>query len=165
MKEIILTQGKTTIVDDEDYEWLSKWKWSYSGEYARRGTKVNGVNKTNYMHKEILNAPNGFQGDHINFDKLDNRRANLRICNQSQNTFNRPLRPDNKSGYKGVCWHKHKNKWHARVKINGKHIHLGYYSNLLDAAHAYLEGAKDIYGEFTLAEIERTGEVTNDQNR
>lgn len=89
-KEIQLTQGKVTLVDDEDYEWLSQWKWcakdGRNGNfYAFRASK----NKSTYMHRLILDTPKGKVTDHINGNGLDNRRINLRICSYRENSHNK----------------------------------------------------------------------------
>lgn len=85
MKEIPLTQGYVTLVDDADYEWLSRWKWHYHGGYAERGDGV-------LMHREITDCPAGKEVDHINHDPLDNRRENLRVVTRWQNMLNRRMR-------------------------------------------------------------------------
>jgi hypothetical protein len=143
-KIIALTQGKETIVDDEDYEWLMQWKWFFDGRYAIRklGTK------TIYMHREIMKTPVGKDTDHINGDKLYNRHVNLRVCNRSQNMANCKTRNTNTSGYKGVCWDKANSKWQVHITINGKAYKLGRFSSLLDAAHAYDQAALERQGDF-----------------
>ena len=86
MKEIPLTRGKFALVDDEDYEWLSQWKWYCSTTgYAVRGCK----NRILYMHREIAKTKPGMLTDHINRNKLDNRKENLRFCSHRENMKNR----------------------------------------------------------------------------
>lgn len=143
MKIIELTQGKQTIVDDEDYESVSQWSWHYNGGYAVR-CPVKGHKRT-FLHRFIMNTPDGKETDHINGDKLDNRKENLRICNVSQNAANRKVQ-NNNSGYKGV--HYRRNKWEAHIKINGKLIDLGRHPTPEDAALAYNKKATEIFGEF-----------------
>lgn len=105
MKKIKLTQGKYAIVDDEDFEWLNQWKWCYC-KYVIRDIILNKKNKRIYMHRLIMNTPEKMQTDHINGNKLDNRRNNLRICTQSQNNMNRKISKLNTSGYRGIYWDK-----------------------------------------------------------
>ena len=104
MKYIPLTQGKLAIVDDEDFEWLSQWKWHFNRKkYAAR--TINHSGKL-YMHQVILNTPKGMLSDHRNGNGLDNRRKNLRACNVQQNKANSRLPKNNTSGFKGVYWEK-----------------------------------------------------------
>lgn len=103
------------------------------------------------LHRFLFGDPKtGFMYDHINRNKLDNRKQNLRFCNASQNKCNTDNRSDNSSGYKGVNKKKgHKtNPWVARVQINGKRLHLGYFSTKEKAALAYNKAAIKYHGEF-----------------
>lgn len=88
------------------------------------------------------------QLDHINGDKRDNRIANLREATGAQNCANRKRRSDNKSGYKGVCWHRRSGKWHAQICASGKSIHIGYFADVEEAAEAYRARATSLLGEF-----------------
>jgi hypothetical protein len=136
---IILTQGKYATVDKEDYEYFSKFKWYYSGNYAVRHPKVvNGIRKGKIsMHRVVLGSKDGEITDHINRNKLDNRKKNLRIVNNSQNTLNSPIRKSNHSSVTGVIFHKRDKKWQARISVGGKRIQLGYFTNLQEAKLAY----------------------------
>lgn len=150
MREIELTKGYVALIDDEDYDWLSKLKWQAQtskrqSPYAKSGwysptTKKMGVM---LMHRLIMNAPKDMVVDHKNHNTLDNRKGNLRVCTRSQNRGN-SLRPkNNKSGYRGVYRHK-SGRWHAILDNNG----IGYFSNIKDAALAFNKAAIEKYGEF-----------------
>lgn len=145
MKYIVLTQGKKTTVDNEDYFKLSQFKWYYDHGYARRDEK----GKKIYMHRVITKAPKGKSCDHKNHDKLDNRKENLRICTQSQNLGNQNLNAKNTSGYKGVSWNKHLKYWTSSVKLNQK-TKVKYFKDKIEAAKDYNERAKEAFGEFAL---------------
>ncbi len=138
MKRIKLRQDKHVLVDDEDFEWLNQWKWYYTGSYAARWKNYKRI----YMHRLINETPIGLETDHINQDKLDNRRTNLRTVTRSQNIRNRPSPIQGTSGAIGVSWAKSKNKWRAYVTINYKQIHLGHFLELEDAKKARIEGEK-----------------------
>lgn len=159
-KEIKLTHGKVTLVSIEDYECLSQWKWHLAGrnyEYVYRSTHIgsakNGTRKQIHisMHRQIMNAPKDLQVDHINGNKLDNRRSNLRLCNNSQNHQNIGLTKKNTSGFKGVRLDKRKwrnKRWLAEIKTKEKSLFLGYFETKEEAATAYNQAAKKHHGEF-----------------
>ncbi len=151
MKKIQLTQGKVALVDDEDFEKLSVFKWyaHWNGGkwYAVRSS--NGKQKRFYMHREILNITIGIQGDHRSGDGLDNRRENLRFCTNQQNAFNQKNpHKDNKLGIKGVRRCEDRKKFQARIKIDGKQIHLGCFNVMGDADSAYRIAEEKYFGEF-----------------
>lgn len=93
----------------------------------------------------------GFDIDHINGNRQDNRIANLRPASRSQNMANTPKRASNTSGVKGVHWSSRSRRWIARVMKDGKQIHLGTFKDLSDAAEAYAAGATVAFGEFARA--------------
>lgn len=154
MKKIPLTQGKFALVDDTDYEELSKHNWyalKYKHTfYAVRSAVVDGVHVTIRMSRELLGLKPGDkrQGDHGNLNGLDNQRHNLRVCTQPQNTQNRGLGKNNKSGYKGVRWNKSHGKWYTQISVNGIQVHLGCFFCLIKAAKAYDTAARKHFGEF-----------------
>jgi len=163
MKRIKLTQNKYALVDDADYDSLSKFKW-YANKlghtwYAYRNTprNINGKHKTICMHRQILGLKrgDGLQADHKNHYGLDNRRSNLRTCNHQQNDFNR-RKVKGSSQFKGVYWHKARMKWIARIKYNNEQRHLGYFDNELEAAKAYDTRALELFGEFAYLNFSET---------
>jgi hypothetical protein len=145
MKEIQLSQGKVALVDDEDYEWLSQWKWSASRYehifYAQHRSK-------GLMHRLITGAKKNEFVDHINRDGLDNRRQNIRICTLAENNRNRINKQPSKSGYRGVKQRGH--RYEASIKFNNKAIYLGAFKNPEDAAKAYDEAAIFYHGKFAI---------------
>jgi hypothetical protein len=146
---IPLTNGKKAKIDKEDYVKVSKYKWHNSLGYAQAYSKDTPYNPV-AMHRLIMNDPIGFSIDHINHNRLDNRKCNLRFCNMSQNIANSLLSKINTSGYKGVDWHKGSRQWRARITINGKRFDLGNFKSIKNAAEAYNKKAKKIFGEFAL---------------
>ena len=149
-KQISLTRGYVALVDDNDYAWLSQNKWlvvgpGYAGRFDRTGSKP----KLIYMHRAILDAQSKQRVDHINANKLDNRRENLRIVTNRQNHQNRTPRRDTSSdGRKGVSWHKHTGKWYARIMVNGQRVHLGYFKGIEGATLLYDAAARHFFGEY-----------------
>lgn len=146
MREIKLTQGKVALVDDEDFERVSKHGWHYkdSGSgYAKATIKYKGVS----LHRFIMNAKEGETIDHINGDGLDNRKENLRFCTQSQNMANAD-RKAGISGYKGV--RKSGKKWCASIKYNNRLVYLGTFDTPEQAAYIYDEMARKYYGDFAV---------------
>ena len=146
MKQINLTRGKVTFVDDEDYVYLSQWKWCYHCGYARRREGKNTV----HMHRILLNCPDGFEGDHINRNKLDNQKCNLRIVTRQQNVFNRDAFRNSVSEYKGVTWHKGDQRWHAQIRHNNQLLFLGAFNEEKIAAAAYNFYAKKYFGGYAV---------------
>lgn len=135
MKEIILTNGNSSIVDDDTYEMYSHIKWREELGYAVF-SKTKGKHKNYiFLHRLANNTPDGCITDHINRNKLDNRRENLRTATYSTNRFNASLNKNNVTGYKGVVG-RSKGKYQTQITINGKQIHLGTFLSLEDAANA-----------------------------
>ena len=150
MKEISLTKGAVAIVDDEDYEELNSHKWYLNSEgYAIRDSWGKGKKTAIRMHRQIANTPKDMDTDHINNNRLDNRKSNLRICTRAQNIRNSSLRADNACGYKGVSLHKFSGLYHARINVEKKVISLGYFKNPKEAAIAYNKAALEYFGEFS----------------
>lgn len=151
MKEIQLTQGKVAIVDDEDFERLSSFKWYFqkAKDAGRARRRISGSgNRATFMHREIMNAPPHLQVDHINGNSLDNRKQNLRLCTNSQNTMNARPRLSVGRKYKGITWHKPSRKWRALITHNKKQIYLGQYDKPEDAAKAYDRAAPIYFGAY-----------------
>ena len=151
MKQIPLSQGKLAIVDDEDYDFLMQWKWFYSRGYAVRSVYCkkgdDGKPQTLWMHKILNNTPIGMQTDHINGDKTDNRKCNLRSVTSQQNLRNQ-AKGGGSSKYKGVSWCPIAKKWRAYIKDNYKQFSLGKYLHEQDAANAYNNAAKKLHGGY-----------------
>lgn len=149
MKTIPLTKGKLAIVDDDDYDWiLSMGKWNASGRYAMKHSSRKTGKKPIWMHREIINAPKGKQVDHINGNRFDNRKSNLRLATQTENNWNTCTRKDNTTGYKGVCYRPKFKDYVAYINVNGKRIHLKTYRNVEDAIKARKEAELKYHGDF-----------------
>jgi hypothetical protein len=154
MREIPLTQGKVALVDDEDYEWLSQWKWfayhDRSGTwYARRNIRLpDGRMGILSMQNAVRAMDAGYLCDHEDGDGLNNQRYNLRRATKNQNVRNRKKQRNNTSGYRGVSWDAEKQKWRAQIRVDTKGISLGRFSDPEDAARAYNAAALKHFGEF-----------------
>jgi len=124
------------LVDDEDYERLSKYTWRlHSKGYATRSSSTNGKETRLMMHREILETGE-FQVDHVDRNKLNNQKDNLRIATNSINQFNKGKQKNNTSGTPGVFWDRSKNIWRARIQLDGKRIELGRFKTVDEAASA-----------------------------
>lgn len=145
MKEIKLTQGKVAVVDDADYQWLTEiGKWQFD-RYAYCTRKIGGKRRSIRMHRLIAEKMflefGGLEVDHINRNKLDNRRDNLRLVTRSQNIMNQDWESRKISGHnckpwgRWVYWDKSRRKWKAKVS----HVDLGRFDNPEDARDASVE--------------------------
>lgn len=151
---IPLSQGKVGIIDVEDFPFVSQWKW-HASRYGntfyvmrrRRVSDEDGASKI-ALARELLNAPGGMVVDHINGDGLDNRRCNLRVVTQLQNTRNRRSATGSTSKYLGVCWHKGDRRWQAAIKVEHRNIYLGQFADEAEAARAYDRAALLRYGPY-----------------
>ena len=155
MKTIPLTHGKVALVDSQDYNWLSQFKWraQKSGKrsdsfYAVRNMTIEKRRTTIQMHRQIMDPPHGLEIDHKNNNGLDNRRCNLRFCTRSQNMANSRGHRRRRSSFKGVSFHKEYKKWRAIITQNKKNQHLGFFRSQVRAAKAYDDKAKELFGQF-----------------
>lgn len=154
-RRIPLTMGKFAIVDPDDFDRLNIYKWHASKNagifYARRNLypKRKGKPGSIPMHRQIMKAPAGFVIDHINYNGLDNRKANLRLANHSQNVCHRrKLNKSSYSRYKGIYFNKRIRKWRVQISVNRKFKQIGYFKDELEAAKAYDAAAQKYHGEF-----------------
>lgn len=160
MKEIMLTQGMVTKVDDDLYEWLNQWKWYYrkrsgtrtGGDAVRslHGRNADGVNtvQTLYMASLVLPVPTGYVVDHADRDPLNNQRVNLRKATNSNNMKNSLARVNSKTGVKGVHWDHAKQRYVVQVTVMGKRKWVGAYRDLETAQKIAEKSIKEHYGRF-----------------
>lgn len=155
MKYIELTKGQRAIVDDDDFEELSKHKWHASKGVnaksckfyaARHGKSVGGKQSYIRMHRQVMGNPKGMLVDHRKDNTLDNRKENLRVCTRAENARHRGPNLKSVHGYKGVTWDK--TKWLAKIGYNHQPIRIGRFFCLIKAAKAYDEAAKKYHGEY-----------------
>lgn len=140
------TSNKQFLFDKEDYEKIKSICWHYQKGYIvglLNGKKIS-------MHRLVLDYYNSDSViDHINGNKSDNRKQNLRICTQHQNSMNRKINSNNVSGYKGVSFNNKTHKWKARIKFNYQNIVLGEFEKIEDAITARIEAEKRYFGEYS----------------
>jgi hypothetical protein len=143
-KEIILSQGKVAIVDDELFEWLNRFNWHYANvEYASGNIDGERI----FMHRLIMDAPKGIEVDHKNRNKLDNRKENLRLCNSKENKRN--IKKKNKdSEYHGIRRDKTGEKWSVSIRTDEGIMRVGTFTDKVAAANARNYYAKIYHGEF-----------------
>lgn len=155
MKEIKLTRGKVALVDDDDFEWLNQWKWYANNNYATRN--IYGSKKTTItMHRLIMKTVGSkICVDHIDGNRLNNQRQNLRLATKSQNAANK-FATKGTSKYLGVWWNKQGNGWQAEVKKNYIKFYVGIYKDEKEAALAYNAAAIEKHGEFARLNVIET---------
>lgn len=146
------SSGQTFKFDIEDYKLIKNYSWHLS-DCGYVASTINGIKTTKLlMHRLVMDVSDSTQFiDHINHDKTDNRKQNLRICTCSQNQMNKRIKPGN-SGHRGVSWHKNKKRWFAHICVDGRLIHLGAFENIDEAIIARKEAEKKYFGEFSYNE-------------
>ena len=148
VRKIPLTQGKFALVDADDYYQLSKFNWITNNctntSYAARNQNRSTVK----MHRVIMNAPDHLVVDHIDHNGLNNCKSNLRLCTSAQNAYNAVSSYSSTSKYKGLYWDSGDKRWIAKIQANGKRVHIGYFTDEIEAAKAYDEKASQLHGEF-----------------
>lgn len=149
MKQITLTQGKVTPVSDHRFEHFNQWKWhadlNHGNWYAVR---IEGTRKIK-LHREIMGVTDPtIQVDHKDRDGLNNQDDNLRVATHAQNQHNRRLNKNNTSGFKGVFWDKRRKKYRAHIRVDGKKIWLGDFTDPTEAAKVRDGAAKQYHGIF-----------------
>lgn len=143
MKQIPLSQGQYAIVDEEDYRLLSEFKWCYRAErdgksgYAVRHHKVDGRDRLLYLHRQLMSPPEGHEVIFLNHDRLDCRRANLRVVTKTEARRHHRVRSDSKSGVKGVRRNPDTGTWSAYKYRNDRAYHIGTYYTQEQATTAY----------------------------
>lgn len=131
-------KGKSFVIDTEDYDKIKNYCWCINGQHGYIVTRDK--EKVLFMHRLIMDAPKGMVVDHINHVKTDNRKNNLRVCTQHQNCMN-----NKRKGYRFIPELK---KWLARIVVNRKTIHLGYFETEAEAMLARALAKKKYFGEF-----------------
>lgn len=144
--EIILydmnsNEKSRVLIDLDDMHKVKKYKWCLKGNGYVHNGKI-------HLHRFIMDCQDDMSVDHINRNKLDNRKCNLRICTRRQNNFNRGIRNDNTSGIIGVSFDKRRNKWRSRIQVDKKEKHLGYFNTVEEAIRARKQAELEYFGEY-----------------
>ena len=150
MGEIKLLKGGVALIDKSDLKCVSGFKWTTNdrGYVVRWYRDWDGFRRCEYLHRVLMDFPSETV-DHINNDRLDNRRLNLRVCSIAQNNHNRPPNKNKMySDYKGVTFDKRRNNYVAQIMHKGKNIYLGAHTLEIDAVEAYNEKAYELFGEY-----------------
>ena len=139
-------RGNKFYVSFEDYDLIKQYTWNVNPQH---GYVINAQNDIR-MHRLIMDVENkNTEIDHLNHNRSDNRRENLRIVTRSENCFNMGLRKDNTSGYSGVRWFKRDQLWEARITVHGVKYYLGRYKNKTDAIAARKAAEEKYFGEYS----------------
>lgn len=131
-------------------------KDSFAGRISTHGyydVRIDGIARQVHrlmyqMYHSLATVSDLLQVDHIDGDRLNNAKENLRECTRSENQRNRGMQENNKSGFKGVSFDKSRNKWQAGIGVNGKRISLGRFDTPELAYSAYCKKASELHGEF-----------------
>lgn len=144
MSQLIpLTQGYSALVSDSDFPALSQFKWRYVNGYAARTASPN---RLEYMHRVLMQPAPHQQVDHIDGDRLNNTRENLRLASRADNQRNKGVPRNSSTGFKGVG--PYGERYHARIRVNGRRVHLGYWDDPEVAALVYDAAARRFHGAY-----------------
>lgn len=143
---VIATNGIAFYIDKSDEPIVKQHKWSVTSDVKGNMTVI--TSDRMMLHTLLLNTPKGMEVDHIDLDRLNNRRNNLRLCTHQQNQCNQPLQANNTSGVTGVSYFAPRGKYRARIKVFQHDIHLGYYALFEDAVKARNIGMHCMFGEY-----------------
>lgn len=155
---VINISGAEMLIDKEDaLAFVGVSLFVGSNGYAKANAKHYGAER--YVHRIVMNAGPDDYVDHINGDKLDNRRRNLRLCTQSENMRNARMRKDNRTGFVGVRWDKQRQRWAAQISACNKMIPLGRFDTLEEAIEARRAAEEKYHGDFAA----RKGVLCGDQ--
>ena len=146
--EVTATNGYKFLIDTEDEEKVSAYKWHVTKNQRGYLCVINSRRMTLCRLIMGLAKSSGYETDHINLDSLDNRKKNLRKVTHQQNQCNQPLQKNNTSGVTGVRFYPPRGKYSARLKIAQHEIHLGYYSTFQEAVQARNVGMECMFGEY-----------------
>lgn len=131
------------LIDIDDINKVKNYKWHVT-HYNYVYSKTRNLR----LHRLVMDCPDDMVVDHINHNRLDNRKENLRICTQHQNNMNTSIRSDNTSGVTGVCLDTKINKWRSKIYANGKYIHLGYFNTKEEAIQVRKNAEIEYFGEY-----------------
>jgi hypothetical protein len=148
-----LGNGKSVLVDDSMYLQLNKLKWRISGGYAStvvRDPIRPGKYRTVLMHRLVMNDPDGFKVDHVDFNTLNNQTNNLRVCNDVESCRSRRRQSNNQSGYIGVSWKADRSRWLATASVSRQGISIGTFRNIEEAAYVRDQFVMQLYGDFAV---------------
>jgi len=149
---VTLTKGYVAVIDAADVPLVEGFNWCAKLDrktvYAKRADYTGQQARMVLLHRVIMAEPNDLCVDHRDGDGLNNRRGNLRVASKSQNAQNQAAHRDNKSGFKGVSWHKRDAKWQAQIMLNGKNVWTKSFSSAEDAATARAQKVAELHGEF-----------------
>ena len=142
------SSGDVFYFDKEDFELIKNYCWCIN-DYGYVVTIDRITRKTVQFHRLVMHPGKEDVVDHINHDKLNNCKSNLRVCSHVDNMKNRSIKKYSVSGFTGVTWHKKSSKWQAQIKVNGRNIHLGFFTDINEAVKARIMAELEIFGEFS----------------
>jgi hypothetical protein len=147
----VTSKGVLYLLDTEDIENAQRYTWTVNNGYIATHDYENNFRKLS-LHRLVTNCPDGKDVDHINHDKLDNRKSNLRICSRSENCMNKRIQNNNTHDCPGLVWRERDRVWEVYIAIDGKYKYIGGSKDKNKAIKIRKDAEKNIYGEFRLKE-------------
>lgn len=147
-------RGRRFFFSLEDFDKIKDLTWCVNPKHGYVINNRKGIR----MHRLIMDAPNDYEVDHINHNRADNRRENLRIVTHQENNFNKSFNKNSQSKIKGVYWSERLGKWYAKIHYNRKSIHLGVFENQNDAIKARKNAEQKYFGEYAYKDYKNTEE-------
>lgn len=154
MTKILTAKGAECLVDDDVFEWARFFEWRLTSGYFF----VENAGRTVLLHRVVIGAEPGQEVDHVDANRLNNTRENLRICSRAENMMNRHCFRGGHSGFKGVTFHKRLGKWAAQITSKNKNKWLGSFDDEAEAARAYDAAARELFGSFARLNFPAHGE-------
>ena len=140
-------RGLSFYFDKKDYPKIKDYYWCVIKRSHEVICSTNNI-PNRKLHRYLMGDPQGMEVDHINHNRADCRKENMRVCTHQQNEYNVPKQRNNSTGHKGVTYHKSYGKYMARISVDHKRITLGFFDTAVEAYNAYVNASQKYHGTY-----------------